>query len=239
VIGTKRILAVCPARGGSKGIPLKNLQPFRGVPLVATVGQLVAKIPEIDRAVVSTDHDEIARVAEDSGLAAPFRRPETLSGDRIGDLEVLTNALEEMEAIDGVEYDVVLMLQPTSPLRRVEHVRETLAMFAKGDFDAVWTVSETDSKGHPLKQLTVDPDDGRMDYYDPAGEKIIARQQLTPVYHRNGVAYAIARSCLLEQKNIKGANAGALVISGQMVSIDTQWDLELAEYIAEREDPGR
>ena len=87
MIGTKRVLAVCPARGGSKGIPLKNLQPFRGVPLVATVGQLVAKIPEIDRAVVSTDHDEIARVAEDSGLAAPFRRPETLSGDRIGDLE--------------------------------------------------------------------------------------------------------------------------------------------------------
>jgi CMP-N,N'-diacetyllegionaminic acid synthase len=239
VIGTKRILAVCPARGGSKGIPLKNLQPFRGVPLVATVGQLVAKIPEIDRAVVSTDHDEIARVAEDSGLAAPFRRPETLSGDRIGDLEVLTNALEEMEAIDGVEYDVVLMLQPTSPLRRVEHVRDTLAMFVNGGFDAVWTVSQTDSKEHPLKQLTVDPEDGRMHYYDPAGAKIIARQQLTPVYHRNGVAYAISRSCLLEQKNIKGANTGALVIPGHMVSIDTLWDLELAEYIAEREDPGR
>ena len=70
--------------------------------------------------MVSTDHDEIARVAESSGLAAPFRRPEALSGDRIGDLEVLTNALEEMEAIDTVRYDVVLMLQPTSPLRRPE-----------------------------------------------------------------------------------------------------------------------
>jgi len=239
MIGDQRILAVCPARGGSKGIPLKNLKPFRGVPLVATVGQLVAKIREIDRAVVSTDHGEIARVAEESGLAAPFRRPETLSGDRIGDLEVLTNALEEMEAIDGVHYDVVLMLQPTSPLRRVEHVRDTLAMFVDGGFDAVWTVSKTDSKEHPLKQLTVDPEDGRMDYYDPAGAKIIARQQLTPVYHRNGVAYAIARSCLLEQMNIKGANTGALVIPGHMVSIDTLWDLELAEYIAEREDPER
>lgn len=238
MIGTKRILAVCPARGGSKGIPLKNLQPFRGVPLVATVGQLVAKIPEIDRAVVSTDHDEIARVATDSGLAAPFRRPETLSGDRIGDLEVLTNALEEMETIDGVRYDVVLMLQPTSPLRRVAHVRDTLTMFANGGFDAVWTVSETDSKEHPLKQLTVDRESGRMDYYDADGGRIIARQQLTPVYHRNGVAYAISRSCLLEQKSIKGANTGALVIPGHMVSIDTLWDLELAEYIAEHEPPG-
>ena len=239
MIGSNRILAVCPARGGSKGIPRKNLKPFRGVPLVATVGRMVAKIPEIDRAVVSTDHDEIARVAEDSGLAAPFRRPEELSGDRIGDLEVLTNALEEMEAIDAVRYDVVLMLQPTSPLRRVEHVRDTLAMLVTGGFDAVWTVSETDSKGHPLKQLTVDRDSGRLDYYDADGGAIIARQQLTPVYHRNGVAYAISRSCLLDQKNIKGANTGALVIPGHTVSIDTLWDLELAEYIAEREDPKR
>ena len=71
VIGDKRVLAVCPARGGSKGIPLKNLKPFLGVPLVARVGHLVREIPIIDRAVVSTDHDEIARVAEESGLAAP------------------------------------------------------------------------------------------------------------------------------------------------------------------------
>ncbi|MBW2287982.1 MAG: acylneuraminate cytidylyltransferase family protein [Deltaproteobacteria bacterium] len=237
MIGDKRVLAVCPARGGSKGISLKNLKPFRGVPLVASVGQVVAKVPEVDRAVVSTDHDEIARVAEESGLAAPFRRPEKLSGDHVGDLEVLTNALEEMEAIDRVQYDIVLMLQPTSPLRRAEHVRDALAMLGNGGFDAVWTVSETDSKEHPLKQLSVDRDSGRMDYYDADGGKIIARQQLTPVYHRNGVAYAITRSCLLDQRNIKGANTGALVIPGHMVSIDTLWDLELAEYIAQREDP--
>jgi CMP-N,N'-diacetyllegionaminic acid synthase len=235
VIGDKRVLAVCPARGGSKGIPLKNLKPFRGVPLVAIVGRLVADIPEIDRAVVSTDHDEIARVAEDAGLAAPFRRPDTLSGDRIGDLEVLTNALEEMEAIDGVRYDIVLMLQPTSPLRRAVHVRRTLEMLAEGDFDAVWTLSETDSKEHPLKQLSVDDENGRMDYYDSDGANIIARQQLRPVYHRNGVAYAFTRACLLEQKNIKGTHTGALVVPGHMVSIDTLWDLELAEFIAARE----
>jgi CMP-N-acetylneuraminic acid synthetase len=158
-----------------------------------------------------------------------------LSGDRIGDLEVLTHALKEMEARDGVRYDVVVMLQPTSPLRTAAHVRDTLALFERGGFDAVWTLSETDTKEHPLKQLTVDRDSGRMDYYDPAGSRIIARQQLTPVYHRNGVAYAISRSCLLDQQTLKGANTGALVIPGQMVSVDTLWDLELAEYIAEHE----
>jgi CMP-N,N'-diacetyllegionaminic acid synthase len=235
VIGDKRILAVCPARGGSKGIPLKNLQPFLGIPLVARVGHLVREVPMIDRAVVSTDHPEIARVAEQSGMAAPFGRPEELSGDQVSDLAVLTNALREMERIDGVRYDIVVMLQPTSPLRRPQHVIDTIEMLVAGGWDAVWTVSETDSKEHPLKQLTVDCESGQMGYYDPRGGEIVARQQLDRVYHRNGVAYAITRRCLLEQRSIQGERCGALVIPGHMVSIDTPWDLDLAEYICERE----
>ncbi|MDH3869970.1 MAG: acylneuraminate cytidylyltransferase family protein [Desulfuromonadales bacterium] len=229
MIKGQRILVVCPARGGSKGIPLKNLQPFNGIPLVARVGHMVADIPEIDRAVVSTDSEEIARVAKESGLDVPFYRPEDLSGDRISDLEVLSHALIETERLDKVHYDIVVMLQPTSPLRRTEHVQGTIDMLIDGDWDAVWTVSETDSKNHPLKQLTVA--EGRLDYYDKSGKQIIARQQLVPVYHRNGVAYAIKRSCLLDQQSIKGERTGALVLEGDMVSIDTYWDLELAEYV--------
>jgi CMP-N,N'-diacetyllegionaminic acid synthase len=233
MINGQRILVVCPARGGSKGIPLKNLQPFLGVPLVARVGHLVAEIPGIDRAVVSTDSEAIAVVAKESGLEVPFYRPESLSGDRISDLEVLSHALVEMERLDGVNYDILVMLQPTSPLRRAEHVMDTIEMLINGGWDAVWTVSETDSKDHPLKQLTVS--DGRLDYYDEGGKQIIARQQLVPVYHRNGVAYAIRRDCLLDQKSIKGERTGALVLEGNMVSIDTYWDLELAEYIFNKE----
>ena len=229
MIEGQRILVVCPARGGSKGIPHKNLQPFLGVPMVARVGHLVAEITAIDRAIVSTDSEEIATVAKESGLDVPFYRPEDLSGDRISDLEVLSHALVEMEKQDGVIYDIVVMLQPTSPLRRTEHVRDTIQMLIEGDWDAVWTVSETDSKNHPLKQLTVSDD--RLDYYDQSGKQIIARQQLVPVYHRNGVAYAIRRSCLLDQQSIKGERTGALVLQGNLVSIDTYWDLELAEYI--------
>jgi CMP-N-acetylneuraminic acid synthetase len=233
MIDGQRILVVCPARGGSKGIPLKNLQPFLGVPLVARVGHLVAEIPEIDRAIVSTDSEEIARVASESGLDVPFYRPEDLSGDRISDLEVLTHALIETEHLDGVNYDIVVMLQPTSPLRQAGHVRDTIKMLVDGGWDAVWTVSETDSKNHPLKQLTVK--NGRLDYYDQSGKQIIARQQLVPVYHRNGVAYAIRRSCLLEQKSIKGERTGALVLKGNLVSIDTYWDFELAEFISSKQ----
>jgi CMP-N,N'-diacetyllegionaminic acid synthase len=225
----KRILAVVPARGGSKGIPMKNLRSVGGRSLVALVGDVVALLPEIDRAVISTDHEEIARVGQDAGLDAPFRRPEEISGDRIGDWDVLVHALEATEANDGMHYDIIVMLQPTSPLRRAEDVRGTIKMMVEGNYDAVWTVSETDIKSHPLKQLVVH--NGDMEYWDSRGAQIIARQQLTPVYHRNGVAYAISRECLLVQKTIKGKRTGAYVVEGEHVSIDTEKDLELVALI--------
>jgi CMP-N,N'-diacetyllegionaminic acid synthase len=229
----KRVLAVVPARGGSKGVKLKNLRPVGGVPLVALAGKVASQCDFIDRAVVSTDHDEIAKVAEDCGLLAPFRRPESLSGDRIGDWDVLTHALQEMETRDRATYDIVLMLQPTSPSRKPDHVRDCTAKLVSGGFDSVWTVSETDSKGHPLKQFTIAADDA-MNYYDPAGAHIIARQQLKPVYHRNGICYAITRHCLVEQKSIKGERCGALVIAGNVINIDTEYDLALADFLIAR-----
>lgn len=230
MIDDNRVLAVVPARGGSKGIPLKNLRTIHGVPLVAMVAPVIQAVAEIDRAVVSTDHEEIARVAEQAGIAAPFRRPENLSGDRIGDTDVLVHALEATEAVDRVRYDIILMLQPTSPLRHPVHVRAALKMLVDGGWDSVWTVSPTDSKAHPIKQLTV-AEDGTMEYYDRHGVTIIARQQLPPVFHRNGIAYAIRRECLVEQKTTKGRRTGALVIEGEHVSIDTEWDLRLVEWI--------
>lgn len=226
----RRILVVVPARGGSKGIALKNLQPVAGRPLVAHVGDLVAALPWVDRAVVSTDHLLIRETAIESGLEAPFMRPQHLSGDRIGDVDVLRHALTATEADDGSRYDIVVMLQPTSPLRRAEHVTATVDKLIREGVDAVWTVSPTDTKAHPLKQLRVDAD-GRLDYYDPRGAEIIARQQLETVYHRNGVAYALTRACLLDSGSLKGASAAAVVIDEPMVSIDTMTDLAEVEAV--------
>jgi CMP-N,N'-diacetyllegionaminic acid synthase len=232
MIKQRRVLAVVPARGGSKGIPMKNLRHVRGRSLVALAGDAAVEVPEIDRRVVSTDHPEIVRVAREAGLDAPFMRPELIAGDHIGDWDVLSHALLATEAVDGVCYDIVVMLQPTSPLRRPTDVSGTIRMLVDGGFDAVWSVSETDSKAHPFKQLAVR--EGVVDYWDPRGAQIIARQQLEPVYHRNGVAYAITRECLLEQKTIKGTRTGAYIVSGEHVSIDTEWDIELVEFVLSR-----
>ena len=231
MLANRRILAVVPARGGSTGIKLKNLRTVGGVPLVVLAARIALETPFIDRAVLSTDHPEIAEAGKAAGLAVPFMRPEELSGPRVADWDVLVHALTEMERQDGVRYDIVVMLQPTSPGRRVEHVRSTVETLVKGGHDAVWTVSETDSKAHPLKQLTIDPQGG-LDYYDPRGAAIIARQQLAPVYHRNGIAYAMTRQCLLEQKSIKGARTGAVLIEDRLVNIDTEFDLTLANFLA-------
>ena len=227
MIGGRRILAVVPARGGSKGIKLKNLRTVGGLSLVAHAARCAAAVDEIDARVVSTDHDAIAAEAEAHGLAAPFRRPPDLSGDRIGDWDVLHHALLTCEAQDGVTYDIVVMLQPTSPLRTPDHVRQTLRHLVSEGHDAVWTVSPTDLKYHPLKQLSLT--EGRLGFFDDRGAGIIARQQLIPVYHRNGVAYAITRDCLLTHKAIIGPNAGAVVIEGAHVSIDTEDDIAAVE----------
>jgi len=229
VLENKTILVVVPARGGSKGVNLKNIRTINGVPLVSLVGRVVKQLPYADRAIVSTDHPEIARLAERSGLDVPFMRPEKLSGDMVADWPVLHHALLECEKIDNREYDVVVMLQPTAPFREAEHVTETVQKLIKGGYDAVWTVSETDSKAHPLKQLVIRKDN--LDYYDPAGANIIARQQLRPVYHRNGVAYAMTRDCILNKKNIMGDRTSFVIIDEPMVNIDTELDFKLAEFL--------
>jgi CMP-N-acetylneuraminic acid synthetase len=203
--------------------------PHAAAARVALVGKVVRQLAYVDRAVVSTDHSEIARVAKDSGLEAPFMRPAEFSGDRIADWDVLNHALLSCEKRDNRTYDIIVMLQPTSPFRQPQHVTRTVEKLIAGGYDAVWTVSETDSKAHPLKQLIISGDN--LDYYDPAGADIIARQQLKPTYHRNGVAYAISRECLIDKKSIKGDDTSFVVIDDLLVNIDTEFDFMLAEFM--------
>ncbi len=237
MIDNQRILVVVPARGGSKGIPMKNLLPVAGKPLLAHTAAVVAALDWVDRAVVSTDHLLIRECALEHGLGVPFMRPPELSGDRIGDVDVLCHALEATEADDGTRYDVVVMLQPTSPLRRPEQVTETANVLVDEGLDAAWTVSASDLKHHPLKALSVGAD-GELDYYDPAGSGIVARQQLKPLYHRNGVAYAVRRDTLLADRSLMGAHSKAVVIDDAQVSIDTLDDVARVEAIlAERDVP--
>ena len=228
----KTVLAIITARGGSKGIPLKNLKKIQGLSLVARAGLIANETSEIDRVIVSSDNKEIITESKKFKIAVPFVRPKYLSGDKISDLQVLTHALKKIEKIDKTTYDIIVMLQPTSPFRKSEDIKKALYMLIDNNFDSVWTLSKTDSKSHPLKQLILK--NKCINYYDKKGSQIIARQQLDDVYHRNGVAYVIDRNCLIYQKSIKGQNCGALIIEDFNLSIDTEFDLEFARYIFDK-----
>ncbi|WP_413682940.1 cytidylyltransferase domain-containing protein [Prochlorococcus sp. MIT 1011] len=229
MINNKKVLAVIPARGGSKGIKLKNLRKIHNTPIVVLAGEIGLKTPEIDEVVVSTDNDLIASVSKGNGIPVPFKRPENLSGDRIGDAPVLLHALYEMENIKRTTFDIVVMLQPTSPLRKVEHVSSVIQALEKNNYDSVLTISETDTKSHPLKQLIYQ--DGKIKFYDERGSKIVARQELSPVYHRNGIAYAIKKSALIKKETLISSNTGAVLVNENCISIDTEFDLEFTEYL--------
>ena len=224
MINNKKILAIIPARGGSKGIKLKNLKKIRGKTLVAIAGELVSKIKFIDQSVVSTDHRKIAKYAINSGLKFYSFRPKKLSGDRISDTKVLLHTLKETEKKEKTKYDVIVMLHPTSPLRKTKDVIGAIRLLFKKNFDSVWTVSKTDSKYHPLKQLIIKKN--KLNYYSNKGKFIISRQQLNDIYHRNGVAYVVRAKFLKKHKKIIGNNSGAYLVKKEQISIDTIQDLK-------------
>lgn len=228
----KKILAIVPARGGSKGIKLKNLVQINGASLIEHVARVIKQVPEIDLSIVSTDHPDIVAEAVKFGIEAPFLRPKEISGDLIADWDVLSHALLAIEKLSGQNFDVIVMLQPTSPLRSHSEVVKAIKLLIDGRYDSVWSLSKTDLKYHPLKQLTFNDQNGKLNYFDPLGGSIIARQQLKDTYHRNGVVYAVTRSCLLDQKTIKGNNSAGFISEGLQISIDTDEDvLKVSKYL--------
>jgi CMP-N,N'-diacetyllegionaminic acid synthase len=227
VIDNKTILAVIPARGGSKGIKLKNLLQINNKSLIEYVSDVVKQCDFIDNAVVSTDHEHIRKDALRVGLDVPFFRPDSISGDCVSDVQVLQHAVPASEKYYKKTYDIILMLQPTSPLRKADHIRKCIdALLANGS-DSCITVTQTDSKMHPLKQLCLDG--SKLSYYDERGETIISRMMLDPVYHRNGVCYAFTRHCIMAKGKIVTEKSTAIVIDDFTVNIDTMNDVRCAE----------
>jgi CMP-N-acetylneuraminic acid synthetase len=226
-----RVLAIIPARGGSKGIPKKNIALAAGKPLISYTTELTQTLPWLDLTVVSTDSQEIAEVATQTPGVEVVWRPEELSGDRIGDHPVLRHALLTREEHAGEHYDIVLMLQPTSPLRAAADIENCITHLHEGNWDAVWSVSETELTYHPKKQLALSPE-GNLDFVIPGGQAIVARQELEPAFHRNGVCYAFTRDFLMgSDSTFSEGRTSAIVTPGAHISIDTPEDLLAVEKI--------
>src|SRR5688500_18823557 len=214
-----KILAVVPARGGSKGIPGKNLRKVGGLSLVARAAQLAGSIPWVDAAVASTDDDAIAKEAADHGLAVPFLRPEELSGDYASSAATWRHAWLEAEAAFETTFDFSILLEPTSPLRTADDIERTVEAMVEGGHRAAATVSRTPAHFTPHKTLVVG-DDGTVGFFLPGGGKYATRQSIPDYYHRNGICYAAMRPTVVENEEIIENDCSAVIIDRFVVNID-------------------
>lgn len=233
MIENQRVLAVVPARSGSKGIPEKNMQLLAGQTLIARAAS-VLKAPEcawVDRAIISTDSPTYAEEAKRAGLEAPFLRPPEFSHDSAGAIETMIHAVTASEAFYRERYDIILIVEPTCPFRRAEDVAGSVKLLLQSLADSVVTVSKVDTKFHPHKVLTFEA--GKLGFYDPAGAKVKQRQSLKPLFFRNGACYALTRKCLMDLQAIFTENTRGYLIERTLVNIDEAIDLEFARYLAE------
>ena len=228
MINNLRILCVVPARGGSKSIPRKNLQKVAGLSLVGRAGLVASQIPIIDRSIVSTDDTEIAIEGQKHGLECPFIRPESLSGDFATSLDMWKHAWLSAEQTYNEQYDISLLLEPTSPMREVADVLRTLNKVITGSCSAI-TVSRTPSHFTPEKTLCIKNE--KLEYYlGDRGRNFHIRQNIPHYYHRNGICYALTRKHLIDDNSIF-ENADPIVIERPIVNIDEYYELDLANIL--------
>lgn len=225
------LLAVIPARGGSKGLPRKALRPLAGRPLLAHTLELAGRCSEIDRTIVSTDDEEIAEVARSLGADVPFVRPAELAGDETPMWPVLRHALAEVDP-DGSRFGELLLLQPTSPARLPEDVAAALALLAaRPDADGVVAVSEPTF--NPLWSAVVERD-GVLAPLVPGAGGYARRQDVPRVLRINGLLY-LWRAAFVrahEEDPAETAVRAALELPDRRaIDIDTAEDLELAELL--------
>lgn len=221
------VLALIPARGGSTGMPGKNLALLAGRPLLAYTCDAVRTSARVTRAAVSTDSEEIAAAARALGVAAPFLRPADLATDDTTMLDVVRHALDELG-----DPDAVVLLQPTSPLRRGAHIDEAIELWAETGADSVVSVVPVPHAFSPPSLLRLVA--GRLVPYED-GERPTRRQDKPTVYARNGPAVLVTRPATVRAGSLYGDDVRPYVMAPEdSIDIDDRFDLELAELLLVR-----
>jgi CMP-N-acetylneuraminic acid synthetase len=228
-----RILAIITARGGSKSIPRKNIAPLLGRPLIAYTAEAALAAHRLDRVVLSTEDPEIADVGRRCGLDVPFLRSAELARDDTPHIPVLQDVVRRLEATDG-QYDAILTLQPTNPLRLPEDIDGAVDLLERSGADSVISFVPVGEK-HPARMKEIDESGWVAD--PPFAESFEGqpRQQLSPLYLRDGSIYLTKRSVLMDQNSLKGRRCRAWIMPEERAcNIDTPFDLYLAEQLLRR-----
>ena len=221
------MLAIIPARGGSKGLPNKNIKELKGIPLIAHSIKVALESKRVTQVIVSTESEEIARIAKGYGASIPFMRPDELATDTSLSIDAYLFTLEKLATEYNQVHDNFVVLQPTSPLRTSEEIDEAISLFESKNADAVISFCEEHHSVFWHKYLE---EDGRIIPLF-ADQKITNRQELKRTYYPNGSIY-IFRTELIKQRKVYTDRTFAYIMSRQhSVDIDTIEDFEYAEYL--------
>lgn len=224
------ILGLIPARGGSKGVPRKNIRLLAGKPLLQYTAEAAAAAGRLTRVILSTDDEEIAEVGRACGVEVPFLRPAELAQDTTPTLPVAQHALRFLEA-QGSRFDAVCLLQPTNPLRRPDDIDRAIELLESSPADSVVTVLAVPAEHNPYwvyfrnEDGSLRPSLGQM-------APITRRQDLPPAYHREGSVYVTRRDVVMLDDSLYGARIVGLEIEARRsVNIDGPEDWARAEAL--------
>ena len=223
-----KIVAIIPARGGSKGIPRKNVKELCEKPLIAHIIETALKVRELNRIIVSTEDKQIAEIAKKYGAEVPFLRPKELARDETPTLPVLQHAVKYLEENENYRPDIVVLLYATSPLLKHERVSEAIRMLKEGGFDSVLSVVE--DRGH----YWVETNNG----YERLYPKVLKNRQFTkPLFKENGAIAVCKRDILMEENTVVGGKIVFLKMhEKENVDIDEPLDFKIAEFLIKRKD---
>jgi CMP-N,N'-diacetyllegionaminic acid synthase len=223
------VIGLITARGGSKGIPHKNIKVLAGKPLIAWTIEAAVQSQQLDRVVVSTDDEEIAHVASEWGAQVPFIRPAELARDDSSHISVVIHAIEWLKSNEHFEPAYLMLLQPTSPLRTAQDIDTAIELAMTRN--AVAVVGVCEAKHHPSLCKRV-LDDGTLGDLVPSNLAYDRRQDLPHVYAVNGAIYVNQRQSLLRDRTFFPAGTYPYVMPAERsLDIDTPWDLHLADLI--------
>lgn len=231
---TNKAVAIIPARGGSKGVIHKNRRLVAGIPLISYTLRAARAAKGLDRILVSTDDDEIARIARDEG-AEVVMRPAEIAGDESPVIDAVRHALDEVGRQDGFSADAVALLQPTSPMRTGADIDAAIALFRGHDATPVCSVYRCEDN-HPARMYRVE--DGHLRPLFPE-LAAVRRQDLPPIFHRNGAIYVFGPREVASGRIIVDDMIPYVMPFESSVNIDTELDLLLMKAIVEpaHEDP--
>jgi len=223
------VLGIVPARGGSKGVPGKNVRPLAGHTLLEYTARAARESGVLDRVILSTDAPAIADAGRLAGLEVPFMRPAALAADDTPMLPVVQHALDAL-ARGGWSPDIVVLLQPTSPLRQAAHIRDAVTTLRETKSDSVVTVVEVPRHLSPDYVMRID--EGRLQPFLPEGARLTRRQDARRAYSRDGTVYAFWRATIEKHGGIYGDDCRPLLIEPhESLSIDSPADWDAAERL--------